>query len=138
MSAVTLEACPFCGGKDIHPTLGTPDREGIPTSLTCADCSAQGPWEYEVSHPHTPAATAAWNCRANAGERGGSVEFVGEVERVGTDEATGQPRVLIHGEPLEIRGAAMCVCRGKYRFTAVPLEAPTLLAGAAADGRGGG
>lgn len=53
----------------------------------------------------------------------GMVTFIGEVVRVGNEEVDSQPRVLIHGERMEIRGAAMCVCRGKYRFTATPIAA---------------
>jgi Lar family restriction alleviation protein len=60
----TLYPCPFCGGNDLDVQTCTPDREGIPTNIVCADCGGRGPWEYEEEGSTTKAETA-WNKRVN-------------------------------------------------------------------------
>ncbi len=54
--------CPFCGGTELEFTVGTTDREGIPTAVSCAGCGANGPWEYEHDGCQCHAVTA-WNKR---------------------------------------------------------------------------
>lgn len=58
-----LLPCPFCGSTYIEIQTSTPDREGTPTHLMCADCGAAGPWSYESGGSYTVAA-AFWNARA--------------------------------------------------------------------------
>lgn len=58
-----LLPCPFCGSTSIEIQISTPDREGTPTHLMCADCGAAGPWSYERGGSYTIAA-AFWNARA--------------------------------------------------------------------------
>ena len=57
-----LKPCPFCGGDDLDVTVGTPDREGIPTLITCAECGAGGPWVYQ-SPMQSEDACNEWNRR---------------------------------------------------------------------------
>lgn len=44
MSAI--KQCPFCGGSNLEISIGSEDREGVPTNVYCDDCGAQGPWVY--------------------------------------------------------------------------------------------
>lgn len=59
--------CPFCNSVDLETTVGTPDREGTPTALTCADCGATGPWAYEADGG-TELAKKRWNQRASTSQ----------------------------------------------------------------------
>lgn len=60
-----LKPCPFCGSDDLEYNFGTPDREGRPTAIVCAECSAVGPYEYcsEYFEEYSIIATQAWNNR---------------------------------------------------------------------------
>ena len=59
-----MKPCPFCGEtEDLEFQTQTPDREGIPTNVTCGFCGACGPWVYAVSMDDHKKAEEEWNNR---------------------------------------------------------------------------
>jgi Lar family restriction alleviation protein len=44
---MNIKPCPFCGDTDLIFTHSTPDREGVPCTITCDFCGASGPSVYE-------------------------------------------------------------------------------------------
>jgi Lar family restriction alleviation protein len=57
VAEMSLNACPFCGGKGLIDTERGPDRELV-WFVICHSCGAKGPWDHQQG-----AATRLWNAR---------------------------------------------------------------------------
>lgn len=59
-----IKPCPFCGNdneNNFDLQTGTKDREGIPVNITCTQCGACGPYEYETGDEERLMLTATFN-----------------------------------------------------------------------------
>jgi len=60
-----IEPCPWCGWKKVDIDFHTPDKEGTPITVSCAECGAQGPQDYYkgTKEQMETLAILAWNTR---------------------------------------------------------------------------